>query len=83
MTPRVEWVGEEKIEEILNVSTGACSYCGGPARVPEDVAAVYQDGAQVIPVIVCPACSPTFEADLRRRLDSNQPRREEKQNGDR
>lgn len=66
---RVEWTGNEKIAELLDVSTGACVYCGGAARVPEDVAAVYQDGAQVVPVIVCPACGPKFEADIRRRIE--------------
>jgi hypothetical protein len=65
----VEWTGNEKIMELLDVSTGACSYCGGAARVPEDVAAVYQSGETTVPVIVCPACRPKFAADLERRIE--------------
>lgn len=35
-----ELVGNDKIVELLNVSTALCSRCNGPARVPEDVLAI-------------------------------------------
>lgn len=55
-----EWVGLEEIEEILDVSTAACSYCGGAARVPEDVVAVVTEEDRNTPLVVCLACTPAF-----------------------
>lgn len=66
---RLEWAGNEKISEMLDVMTGACSYCHGPARVPEDVAAVMEHKGEQTPLIVCPACTPAFEARLRDALE--------------
>lgn len=61
---RVEWSSGKEIEAKLDVSTGACSYCKGPARVPEDVAAVMERKGEHVPLIVCEACSPAFMARL-------------------
>lgn len=71
---RVEWTGNESIRDLLDVSTGACSYCGGPARVPEDVAAIVEEKDKRTPLIVCPACCPRFARELTER--ANEARRE-------
>ena len=60
--PRVEWTGNEQVSEMLDVSTAACTNCGGPARVPEDVAAVFQLGKVRTPVVVCEPCCDTMSA---------------------
>lgn len=67
---KVEWTGNDDIREALDVSTGVCTYCGGAARVPEDVAAVYEDKAKgvTVPLIVCEACQPAFMAEMDERL---------------
>lgn len=59
MRPRVTITGNEKIGELLDVSTAACSVCEGPARVPEDVAAVAQFNDRRIPIVVCLGCCET------------------------
>lgn len=68
MTDDVRWTGNEQIAELLGVSTGACTSCGGPARVPEDVAAVRQHQGQVVPLIICQNCQPTFEENMREKM---------------
>ena len=62
---KTEWVGNEQIVAKLDVSTAACTYCGNPARVPEDVAAMIEaEGKQPFPVVVCPNCGDRFMADM-------------------
>jgi len=64
------WVDAPVIEEILDVSTAACTYCGKAARVPEDVVAVFeQEGREPFPLIVCPDCTPEFSKWLGIKLD--------------
>jgi hypothetical protein len=64
----VRWTGNDEISEMLGVTTGACTSCGGPARVPEDVAAVRQHEGKLTPLIVCPKCQPDFEDRLREKM---------------
>lgn len=71
----VEWTPGKRIGEMLDVSTGACSYCKGPARVPEDVAAVMEHQGEQWPLIVCPSCYPSFMERLEQEMD--QAKREE------
>lgn len=65
----VEWVGNDLIAELLDVSTAACTYCGGAARVPEDVAAIIEAGDLKTPLVVCPKCAPRFSADMIARIE--------------
>ena len=68
------WVDAPEIEEILDVSTAACTYCGKAARVPEDVVAVFaQEGREPLPLIVCPDCTPEFSRWLGMRMDELPP----------
>lgn len=62
MRPRVKWTGNEEVSELLDVSTAACTNCGGAARVPEDVAAVFQLGNKRTPIVVCEPCCETMTA---------------------
>ena len=64
MSDEVKWVGNPDIAKLLDVSTAACSFCGGPARVPEDVAAVKQVGDALTHMIVCPDCAPEFMSKI-------------------
>lgn len=66
---RVEWTSNDEILENLDVSTAACSACGGPARVPEDVLAVLTGSSGPKPYVVCPDCQPAVMDRLRRLLD--------------
>lgn len=66
---RVQWAGNKEIAGMLDVSTGACTYCGGPARVPEDVAAVMEHKGEQVSLIVCVNCHPFFEERLRIALE--------------
>lgn len=67
--PDVRWTGNEKIAELMDVSTGACTGCKRPARVPEDVVAVHQIGDVLRPIIVCPDCSPEWERLLNEAIE--------------
>jgi hypothetical protein len=64
-----KWVKGQKIAEALDVSTHACSICREPARVPEDVVAVFRKRGKTLPLVVCMDCGPsflTFLEDVRR-----------------
>jgi hypothetical protein len=65
----VRWVGNEKIAELLETITHACTVCGGPARVPEDVAVIRQVGEKLDPLVICEDCTPAFIEDLQRFMD--------------
>ena len=62
MRPRVQWTGNEEVSEMLDVSTAACTNCGGAARVPEDVVAVFQMGSKRTAIVVCEGCCETMSA---------------------
>ena len=59
MSGKVRVVSNSEILKLLDVSTGKCNLCRNPARVPEDVVAVFTD---MTPFIVCEECSPGFES---------------------
>jgi hypothetical protein len=54
------WSDDDEIAELMDVSTGACTGCKRPARVPEDVVAVLQVDGVLRPIIVCPECVPEW-----------------------
>lgn len=59
--PDVHLADNDKIAELMDVSTGACTLCGGAAKVPEDVLAVVTTGdndPHPAAVIVCETCLP-------------------------
>lgn len=64
---------------MLNVSTGACTSCDGPARVPEDVAAIRQIGGKLMPLIICEKCQPEFERRLREKMEETPFEEEEEE----
>jgi len=63
----IHWSNNPEIAALLDTITHACTYCGGPARVPEDVAAVIEIAGKRDAFVVCPACSDQFILDMRRR----------------
>lgn len=71
--PEARWSDKEEIAELMDVSTGACTGCKRPARVPEDVVAVLQMNGVLRPIIVCPDCEPEWTemmmAEMKRRFE--------------
>lgn len=61
---KAEWAKGEKIAELLDVTTAACTICRGPARVPEDVVAVVEQDGRKVALVVCESCQPAFMAEL-------------------
>lgn len=70
------WAEPEEIAEQMDVVTAACSYCGGPARVPEDVMAVQVDSTgRQRPLVCCERCTPEVGARLRLEMEREMRRR--------
>jgi hypothetical protein len=61
---------------MLDVSTAACTLCGSPAKVPEDVVAVKQEGGTSTPIVICCECQPVYVRAFHRMLDRLQKERE-------
>lgn len=62
-----KWTNQEEIHELVGgVITAECTYCHGPARSPEDVAAVVTNmlGEVTLRIVVCDRCHDKFAADL-------------------
>lgn len=63
---RARWAGNKEIASVLDVLTAACSFCGGAAKVPEDVVLVVAEKDGHKPIVCCPDCTPTLAATLDR-----------------
>lgn len=58
--PKIVWTDSENISDMMGVLTAACTMCRGPARVPEDVAAIRMVGEKQWALVVCEKCAPKF-----------------------
>lgn len=71
---RARWTNKEEILSIMDVSTGACTGCKRPARVPEDVIAVHEVNGVLSAIICCEECLPEFtrmmDEAMRRRFST-------------
>lgn len=73
MSLPARWESGEQIANMLDSlrlfvreawHTSACSRCGGPARVPEDVVGVVRVGDQQSAYVVCENCYQAYAAEI-------------------
>jgi hypothetical protein len=65
MKHRIKVVDDTEIKDLMEGGMAiACSFCGGAARIPEDVVAVRQRDGR--PLVCCQSCVDAFSERVKR-----------------